>query len=180
MKEWQRHSRFPKSDHITKKNRLAKSFRTATKNGMPFSSQNKNKKSTHISYQGTTGLDFLPNTYVLPDDWKAFMYVEITRYVPFANLLKRKCMNKEKAESEKTKDKSATKVGGPWIVKPHDAAGGHGISLVQNLSDIGYLGMLRKKLVVSQYDLFTFLINNRNSFAYFIFFMYFYLFIYFF
>lgn len=66
-------------------------------------------------------------------------------------------MNKEKNEADKTnKGKEAVKVGGPWIVKPHDAAGGRGISLVQCLSDIGYLGMVQmvskwKKVVVSQY-----------------------------
>lgn len=119
MSESQRHSRFPKSEHITKKNKLVKSFRKADE-------------------RGVTGLDFLPHTFVLPEDWNKF----------------RKCMSQEKNESEKSKEKSKEKatnqLGGPWIIKPYDAAGGHGISLVNNLSEIGYLGM-GKKVVVSQY-----------------------------
>ena len=75
-------------------------------------------------------------------------------------------MNQEKNETDKAKAKSTSRVGGPWIIKPHDAAGGHGISLVHRLSDIGYLGMVQlvskwKKLVVSQYDKYQVLYHNQ-------------------
>lgn len=74
---------------------------------------------------------------------------------------KEKEANKGK-EKEKDKEDKSKKLVGPWIIKPHDAAGGHGITIVKNLSDIGYLGMVQlvskwKKLVVSQYVFFFFI-----------------------
>lgn len=58
MKEGQRFSRFPKAEYLTQKSKLAKSFRK-------------------MIQKGATDLDFLPQTFVLPDDWKAFKYVEL-------------------------------------------------------------------------------------------------------
>lgn len=70
----------------------------------------------------------------------------------------RKYANQEKHElTQKKKDKAVGRVGGPWIVKPHDAAGGHGIFLTDKLADLGYVELVQlvskwKKIVVSQYE----------------------------
>ncbi len=55
MKEWQRHSRFPMAELITQKSNLVKSLRKLEKSGTP--------------------VDFLPETFILPDDWMLLRYV---------------------------------------------------------------------------------------------------------
>jgi Tubulin-tyrosine ligase family len=84
-----------------------------------------------------------------------------------------KYSQKEKHQVAKRKGKEANRVPvGPWIVKPHDAAGGYGIIMVQRLADLGYLEIVQmlsrwKKIVVSQYVMFLFFHFRIFVFSYF-------------
>ena len=114
LNEWQKINHFPQSYELTRKDKLAINIRRM---------QSKFSKEA---------FGFIPDTYVIPDEYSSF----VTQ------------LNHDKKQNPNSL----------WIVKPHNMSRGRGIYLVDDVSEVS----LDEVSVVSKYISNPFLINGRK------------------